>query len=195
MGLIPGVCYGSGQKNISIALDYQAFRKVYLTAGENTIIDLEVEGASTPFPVLVHDIQYDSVYGNFNHVDFIFVRMDQEVTTHVSLTFIGVAPAVKELGGVLVTHKSEIAIKCLPKYLIHKVDVDISGLVDFHCAFHVKELVGIPKEVTVLDNPEDVLVTVVPPRAEEEVKPAEEVLSEAVPAEAQPGQSEQSGNE
>ena len=164
---IPAVCYGAGMENLHFQMEYQTFRKVYQVAGSNTIIDLQVEGQKQPVKVLVHDLQYHPLYGTITHVDFLRVRMDEKVTTHVPLEFVGQAPAVKELAGVLVTHMDEIEITCLPQYLLHKVEVDISVLADFSKAVHVKDLQGIPSTVQVLDNPDEIVVSVVPPRAEE----------------------------
>lgn len=169
-GRIPAVYYGRGQKTLTLHLAYQQFRKVFEKAGENTIIDLSVNGKT--FPVLVHEIQFDPVSDAINHVDFIHVDMTKEVTTSVKVSIIGTAPAVKNLGGILDVQKHEIKIKCLPKDLIHHIDVDVTPIIDFHTSVHVKDL-KVPPTIKILDKPEDTVVTAVPPRAEEETKPAE----------------------
>ena len=46
-GMIPGECYGSGKDNASIQMEYQSFRKAYITAGDNTIIELDIDGNTT----------------------------------------------------------------------------------------------------------------------------------------------------
>lgn len=176
-GRIPAVYYGRGKKNQSIAINYQAFKKVFDKAGENTIINLSIDGKSAP--VLVYDIQYDPVSDKISHIDFIHVDMEKEITTSVKVTFVGVSPAVKNMGGILDVHKHELKIKCLPKNLIHGVEVDISSIVDFHTTIHVKD-VKVPSTVKILDNSEDTVVTAVAPKIEEE-KPA----AAAVPAEGE----------
>jgi large subunit ribosomal protein L25 len=50
------------------------------------------------------------------------------VEVHVPLEFVGVSPAVKELGGTLVKVLHEINIEALPKDLPHDLTVDISTL-------------------------------------------------------------------
>lgn len=176
-GKIPAVYYGRGKTSLSLQLDYHTFRKIFEKAGENTLIDLSVDGKKVP--VLVHDVQFDPVTDAISHVDFIHVDMEKEVTTSVKVVVVGLAPAVKNLGGILDLQKHEIKIRCLPKNLIHSIEVDVSGIVDFHTSVHVKEL-KVPTTVKVLDNPEDTVVTATPPRAEEEAKPAEAVAA-AVP--------------
>ncbi len=46
-GVIPAEFYGHGMENMSLQMDYQEFRKLYREAGENTIINVEVEGGKT----------------------------------------------------------------------------------------------------------------------------------------------------
>lgn len=176
--LLPAEFYGSGKQNISLQMNYQDFRQAYKKAGESTVIKLTVEGEKEPLNVLVHEVQYDTLSGRMLHVDFINVRMDQEVHTHIPLTFVGVAPAVKDLNGIFTTNISEIEIKCLPQYLVHSIEVDISGLVDFHTSIHIKEL-NIPEHMTVLMDEEQVVATVTAPRVEVEVETAAPTAAEA----------------
>lgn len=182
-GRIPAVCYGKGRENIHVEMDYIPFVKAFKKAGENTIIDLSV-GEGKQFPVLVHDLTFDPVTDEVAHVDFVFVDMAKEVTTSVKVHFVGVSLAVKDLGGILTTQKPEIRIRCLPKDLIHSIEVDISPIVDFRTSVHVKDL-KVPGTIKVLDDQEAVVVTATPPKVEEEVaKPAEAVAVEgAAPAE------------
>ncbi|MEK7528384.1 MAG: 50S ribosomal protein L25 [Patescibacteria group bacterium] len=178
-GLIPAVVYGKGQQNMHFTLEYQAFRRVFDKAGENTVIDLKVDGKT--LSVLVNDVQYDPVSDAISHIDFVAIDMTKVVTTKVQVRLLGDSPAVKDLGGVLITHKHEITIKCLPKDLIHSIDVDVSGLVDFHHSIHVKDLI-VPSKITVLDAPGDTVANVRPQKVEEE-KPAVVPVEGAVPAE------------
>jgi large subunit ribosomal protein L25 len=162
---VPGVFYGFGKENLSLVLDYIEFRNAYRDAGQNTIIELDIDGEK--MKVLVHDVQYDPVHDTFAHVDFVNVRMDREIQTSVPIKFVGEAPAVKNLGGVLNTTREVVEIKCLPDRLMHEFEVDISGLADFHNAIHVSDLT-VPEGVIILDDVELTLVTVNAP-AEEEV--------------------------
>ncbi|MBI4975728.1 50S ribosomal protein L25 [Candidatus Peregrinibacteria bacterium] len=167
--LIPAEYYGSGVENKSVQIDYQTFRRAFIKAGTNTVIKLNIDGKEGP-DVLVHEVQYNPTTDKIAHIDFINVRMDKEIEAEIPLVFVGVAPAVKELGGSFTSQLDEISIKCLPKDLIHNIEVSIEPLVDFHTYIRVKDL-NIPKGITVLHNPEDVVAAVSAPRAEEvEVK-------------------------
>jgi large subunit ribosomal protein L25 len=164
-GLLVAEFYGHGMENMSLQMDYQEFRKLYREAGENTVIDLVVEGGKT-LKVLVHQVEYDPVTDEFQHVDFINVRMDEEVTTNVPIILEGQAPAVKEMGGVLMQNLDELEIRCLPGDLIHEITVNIESLVDFHSSIHVSDI-SIPGKIAIVTDPERTIVTVTAPREEE----------------------------
>lgn len=163
---IPAIYYGAKQKNRHLSVDARVFKKLYIQAGENTVVHLEVEGKSTP--VLIHDVQFDPRTDSILHVDFLHVDMTQVIIAHVPLEFIGVAPAIKDFGGILVRHKNALTVKCLPSDIPHTLQVDISSIVNFHISVHVKD-VTVPQNVTLIDKPEETVVTVVPPKVEEEV--------------------------
>jgi len=163
--LIPAEYYGHGVANQSLALPYGEFRRLYRQAGENTIIELKVEGGKNA-KVLVHQVDYHPVSGDITHVEFINVRMDEEVTTHIPVHLEGQAPAVKELGGVLIQSIDEIEIRCLPANLIHEVTLNVESLVDFQSALHVSDIV-LPKNITLMTDAELTVVSVTPPRVEE----------------------------
>ncbi len=164
-GFIPAEFYGHGIANQHLKMDYQTFRKLYRQAGTNTIINLEVEGGKN-VTVLVHRVDYHPVTSNISYVEFINVRMDEEVTTQVPVRLEGLAPAVKELGGTLLQSVDEIEVRCLPKDLIHEVVANVELLVDFNSALRVSDL-SVPAGITVLTDPEVVIAAVNAPREEE----------------------------
>jgi large subunit ribosomal protein L25 len=182
-GVIPAEFYGHGLENVSLQMDYQTFRKLYRVAGENTIIDLAIEGSDTK-KVLVHRVDYHPVSDAISYVEFINVRMDEEVTTHVPINLEGQAPAVKELAGVLVQSLDEIEIRCLPANLIHEVTVSVESLIDFHTAIHVSDI-KLPADITLITDLETTVANVSPPREEEvEEVPEMDVASVGVDGEA-----------
>ena len=169
--IIPAEFYGHGVDNMSLQMDYQTFRRLFRKVGENSLVDLKVEGGEDR-TVLVHRVDYHSVTGEIDYVEFINVRMDEKVTTHVAITLEGQAPAVKELAGSLLQNLDELEIRCLPNDLIHGVTLDVSSLDSFHAALHVSDIV-VPETVEVLTPAETTVATVTPPRAEETEQAAE----------------------
>lgn len=185
--LIPFEYYGKGVENMSLQGDYQTFRRAYRQAGGNTVVEVDVDGKK--LNVLIHEVSSHPVTDRITHVDLINVRMGEEIHTQIPLEFVGLAPAVKELGGTLTTHMTQLDIKCLPKDLVHSFTVDVSPLVDFHEAIHVKDIV-VPETITVLNDPEDTVANVSAPREEKE-----ELAEEAVEGAAAEGGEKKEGAE
>lgn len=178
--VIPAIYYGKGEKSIPLEMDYQTFRKLYIKAGSTQLVDLKFSDKETK-KVLIHDVQFHPLTGTVQHVDFLHVNLKEEVTTEVPVEIVGVAPAVKDLGGILNTVKHQVTVRCLPTDIPQTVNVDVSGLVEFSNAIHISDLT-LPKGVKVLDAPEDVVAIVNAPKVEVEA-PVEAAPVEGAPAE------------
>ena len=166
-GKIPAVLYGHKIKPVNLAVDYLVFEKLFAIAGESTLIDLAIDDQK-PVKVLVQDYQLDPESNRLIHIDFHQIRMDEKLHTEIGLKFIGEAPAVKELGGILVTNIDALEIECLPQDLVHEIEVDLSSLNNLEDSITVADL-KIPKGITVLNVPDDMVVLIQPPRSEKEL--------------------------
>jgi len=183
--ILPGVVYGHGFKTLSLSLPYSEFEKVFRKVGESSLFDLAIDGGET-FKVIIADIQKDSVTDKFIHVDFHKVRMDEKITAEIPLHFIGEAPAVKELGGVLVKALDSLEISALPTDLIDSIEVDLSSLKTFDDVIRVKDL-SVGDKIEIGQEPEAAIALVEQPRAEVEETPtesAEEKLAEVEKSES-----------
>ena len=88
----------------------------------------------------------------------------------------GAAPGVKE-GGVIDFVVREIAVKALPADIPEQIEVDVSAL-QIGDTIHVRDIVA-PSNVKVVENPDEIVLTLLPPpKPEEEAPPAEEVPAE-----------------
>ena len=47
--LVPAEFYGRGVENVSLQMAYGDIRRAYKSAGQNTIIDLDIEGSKKKF--------------------------------------------------------------------------------------------------------------------------------------------------
>lgn len=174
-GLIPAVVYGHDFKSMSLQVPYVEFENVFKETGESSLINLEIDG-KTPVKVLVYDIQYHPLTDKIQHVDFYKIKAGEKITVETGLKFVSEAPVVKNLKGVLVHNMGKIEIKCLPEDLIHEIEVDVSGLATFEDVIRIKDL-KIPSKIEVMQDLNEVVVSVSRPQAEEE-KPAEEQTTE-----------------
>jgi len=177
-GMVPGVVYGPDREPTSVSVKATELQKMYNEAGESTLIDFSVEGEET-VKVLIQDLQFAPVKGNIVHVDFRQIQMGIEMEATVELEFVGVAPAVKEMGGTLSTTKDSLDIKCLPKDLVSSIQIDLSVLKTFDDAIHVKEL-QMPAGLTSTEDADMLIAKVQAPLSEEELNAMEEGDSKTV---------------
>lgn len=172
IGQIPAVVYGHKVENRNIFIPRSDFLKVYRSAGESTLVELAIDDGK-PVSVLVQDVQIDPVSQELVHVDFHQVNLKEKISARIKLSFIGVAPAVKEAGGVLMTNLSDIEVSCLPQDLVPEISVDISALKTFNDYLHVRDL-KLASGITVMADAADVVAHVIAPRSEEELKALEQ---------------------
>ncbi len=175
-GSIPAIVYSHGKENHLITLPAKEFSVVLTKAGSSNLIDLSIEGAKGAVPVLISEVQRDPLSNKVIHVDLHEVRMDEKLRTEIQLEFIGESPAVKSLGGNLITSIDSLNVECLPKDLVSSIQVDISVLEALDTTLHISDL-KIPAGITVLDDPSGSVVSVLTPREEKETEtPVTEVI-------------------
>jgi len=168
-GKMPAVLYGSKQKTTPIFVNFGEFNKVWKQAGESSVVELMEDGKKKVADVMITDNATDARKGDFIHADFYAVDMNKPIEASITLVFTGVAPAVKDLGGVLVKVMHEVEVEALPADLPHELNVDISALVTFDSQLMVKDIV-LPKGVKALAK-EDEIVALVSEHKEEVIEP------------------------
>ncbi len=164
---IPAIVYGPGSQPFQISMEYQMFRRIFREAGESSLIDLKVDGKKD-YKVLVHAVQFDPISDEITHVDLLNVRMDHLLTTLIPVELVGIAPAVKDLNGNLTLPRHEIQVRCLPGDLVKSIVIDVSGLKTFQDSIHARDL-KVSEKIHIMLDPDATVVTVLPPRKEEEV--------------------------
>lgn len=177
-GVVPAVVYGGPVGNIPLELNLKEFLKVFKVAGETTLIKLIVDDGK-PKNVLVHDIVRHPMSGKIEHIDFYEVNMAEKITTKIPLVFVGVAPAVVDLGGVLVKAMQELEVRALPADLPHQIEIDISQLIAFSDKIDVGDI-NLPKGVETLEKPDTSVAAVVPPRSEAEIEALKGEIQEKI---------------
>lgn len=175
-GNIPAILYGPGMENVTIQLSRKEFEKAYDVV-EETLLTLDVDGKE--YSVLIYDTQQDPVSMDYIHVDFYQPNLKAEVETEIELEMVGEAPAVKNLGGTLITNIKHLKIKALPKDIPNALHIDVSGLNTFEDHILVKDI-KVGAGVKVMDDPEEIVVQVTPPENvdEELAKPIDGKVAE-----------------
>jgi len=172
-GLIPGVLYGKTSAR-AIAVKERDLRAALNTSsGLHAVLDVVLEGQSTPHPSILKEYQRDPVRGFVRHVDLQEVRLDVTITATVNVHLEGAddAPGVKE-GGVLNQPTTTLNVEALPMDVPESVDADVSAL-GMGEALRLEDLPKL-EGVAFLDDPhETVIATITAPTVEVEPEPVE----------------------
>lgn len=171
-GLMPAVYYGHKKESTPIQIKKSEFLKAWKNAGESTVIKLVTPDGD--LEALVHEVDLDPITSEPRHADFYVFEKGHKVEIAVPLEFIGISPAVKDLGGVLMKIMHEIKVEAEPSNLPHQIEVDISPITELEGQILAKDI-KLPKGVSLVENAEEVIVTVATPKAEkvEEEAPAD----------------------
>lgn len=182
-GFIPAELYGRGVKNEHLAVSAKEFGNVFRAAGESAMITILV--GKEKHSALIHDVQFDAVSDEPLAIDFYQVRLDEKIRVKVSLVFSGVAPAVKDAGGVLVKALQEIEIEALPADIPRDLSVPLESLRAIGESIYVRDLTA-PERVRLLLEPMTVVASAIAKVSEaEEAAMAATVDVGAIKAEAE----------
>jgi len=173
-GLVPGVLYGKGHTR-AIVVDERSLRTALTgPSGLHAIVDVVVEGQTTPHHAVLKDFQRHPIRGTLTHVDFHEVRLDRPIQATVSVQFMGESPGSKQ-GGIVQQVTRDVQVEALPTAIPEHVELDISSL-EVGGTLRVEDLAPI-EGVSFLDDPQVVLATCTIPRGiaelEEEGEAAE----------------------
>jgi large subunit ribosomal protein L25 len=177
-GLLPANIYGRGLESVSVQVDTDALEKMLRSASANEVIDIKVEGEKAARPVVVHKVQRHPLTSNALHADFYQVSLREKMRAAVPLVFTGKSEAVDTYNGVMVTSVEALQIEALPLDIPTHFEVDISVLAELEAAVHVSDI-AVPQNVTVLMEPDLLVVKVASPRVSEEEAEAPAAEAEA----------------
>lgn len=196
-GKLPGVVYSEGTEALSFQVESRDAR-VVLGAG-HALFDLQIEG-SDPVPVVVKEQQHHPVRGELQHLDLQKVRLDVAIEAEVAVELEGTddSPGVKQ-GGVLEHVTREVTVKALPTAIPDRIVLDVSDL-EINDNRTLEDLIAPEGVELVADDPTEItIVTLSPPRVEEEptaeVEEEPGVVGEEADAEAEAPAEEGSGEE
>jgi large subunit ribosomal protein L25 len=173
-GKLPGVVYSEGTEALSFQVESRDAR-VVLNAG-HALFDLKIEG-SEPVPVVVKEQQHHPVRGELQHLDLQKVRLDVAIQAEVAVELEGAddSPGVKQ-GGVLEHVTREVTVEALPAAIPDSIVLDVSDL-EINDNRTLEDLTAPEGVELIADDPAEItIVTLSPPRVEEE--PSTEVEEE-----------------
>jgi len=181
-GKLAAVVYGHNAKPTPLVLDRLEFQKVFVKSGRTHLVDLVVDGDRTE-KVLVREIQTHPRRLGPIHVDFYQVSLEEKLSVEVPVHLVGESAAVKRGDADVLQPIHSIRVECLPTDIPEAFEVDLTPLDEIEAELRISDLTA-PKGVTILVDPEELLVKIIKKRemkVEEELPAAEDV----VPAEGE----------
>ena len=188
-GITPVHLFGHSIESLALQCDTGELERVLAQAGQTGLIGLKLDEEKKPRTVVVREFDRDWRRGKLIHVDFYQVKMEEKIKLEVPVVLVGEAPALKFKDNMLEHELGTLTVECLPAKIPASLEVDISSFTEPGQAIRVKDI-ALDKDITVLNDPELVVVKIssrpVEKVEEEVVEVAEEVVE--APEEAPPGE-------
>ena len=193
-GVIPVHLYGAEIEPVNLQVDDRTLNRVLPQVGTNVPLSVEFEGQAMENICFVREVQRHPVTEEVIHVDFLRVDVTRTISAEVPLSLVGTSPAVSQMAGTLLQNIQSLSIEALPMDMPAEIPVDVSVLVDFDSTLVVGD-VDVPSNVAVLNDPEDSIARVAPPRLEVEFEEEGEEGVEGEEGEGEEGEGEETAEE
>ena len=168
---IPAIVYGINN-NISLSVNPKEVKKLIDAKGLNVLIELKVEGDSAENRnVVLKEFQTHPLKPSWLHIDFLEIDVSKKIKVKVPIELIGVSPGEKQGGHVNHIIRA-LEIESLPQDIPEKVEVQM-GEVELNEMIRVSEL-KLDGSLTIINNPNDVVVNVHLEKVKEETVEVEE---------------------
>ncbi|TRW78277.1 50S ribosomal protein L25/general stress protein Ctc [Mycolicibacterium sp. 018/SC-01/001] len=182
-GRVPVVLYGHGTDPQHLELDSHDFAAVLRNAGTNAVLTLDIAG--TEQLALTKSLEIHPIRRNIQHADLLVVRRGEKVTVEVNVVVEGEAAP-----GTLVTQEAnaieiEADVQSIPEQLTVSVEDAQEG------TQVLASEVDLPSGVTLVSDPELLVVNVITAPTEEELEAeggGESLEEQADEAEAEGGE-------
>lgn len=154
-GSTPGVLYGHGKENLSLAVPAESLDA--LVQRGNRLVTLTGAVSESAF---IRDVQWDVWGTHVLHVDFTRISEHEKVKVQIAVEIRGEAPGVRQ-GGVVEQSIHQVEIECPASAIPEKLHVNINHL-KLHDSITVADLI-LPEGAVVLGDSATVVVQCVEP--------------------------------
>ena len=179
-GIIPVHLYGPGIESRSLQCEGPRLIQVLARAGGNTPISVTVQGEEGNQLAFAREIQWDPRRDDVLHVDLLVAELTRLVSAQVPIVLTGESPGARMVGGTVMHQLRQLDVQALPLEMPGQAEVDLATLTEPDSVVRVGDI-SLPGNVTVLSDPEEVVVRIELPRVEV-------VAEEAVEEEAEEGE-------
>ncbi len=169
-GMVPCVIYGGKEQQLFV-VDEREFRNLLYTP-EVKYAELNING--TVKRAIVQETQFHSITDKLLHVDFLEVVDGKPITIEIPLMVKGTSPGVLK-GGLLKKRVRKLKVRGLLDNIPENVTVDITPL-------EINDVIKIGDvkidNLEIIDNPNKVIVSVIPTRGSAAASTDEEEATE-----------------
>ncbi|MEJ2481329.1 MAG: 50S ribosomal protein L25/general stress protein Ctc [Acidihalobacter sp.] len=149
-GRVPGILYGGSGEATPISVEARVlYKQLENEAFYSHILNVKLAGKTER--AVLRDLQRHPSHPTLLHFDLQRVSDDQAIHVRVPLHFLNeeTAPGVKQGGGMVSHHLSEVDVSCLPKDLPEAIEVDL-GELELNASIHLSDL-KLPAGLTLVE--------------------------------------------
>ena len=174
-GVLPGNVYGRGLDSVAVQLTRREAEDLLSEHGQNSLIEIAVEGEADERSVIVRQIQRHPLTRELLHLDFYQVDLARTIQANVPVTLVGEAPAVHTYQGVMITGLDHVLVEALPAEMPSHIEISVDGLEELDEQLTVGDL-PVAVGVRMMSEPEIMLVRIARPRVSAEDEEEAELL-------------------
>ncbi len=176
-GLIPAALYGhKGAESVSLTMDAKEAQVLLKKAAiNNTLVDLNIPDIPWNGKAIIREVQAHPWKKTLYHLSFFSVAGDKKLNLVVPIKLQGEAKGLKQ-GGILEQIFTELQISCAADKIPENIEIDVTNF-GIGTNLAVGDVV-FPEGVTVLDDPEQTLFSIVAPAKISDVVATEEVIEQ-----------------
>ncbi len=166
-GMVPIHLYGPGVESRSLQCQAQKLIQVLSIAGGNTPISVSIEGEPGNQLAFAREIQWDPRRDDLFHVDFLVAEANRPVSAQVPIVLTGESSGARIAGGTIMQQLHQLDVQALPLEMPSEAELDLSILTESDSVGRVGDI-SFPANVTILTDPEEVIVRIESARVEGE---------------------------
>ncbi len=124
--MLPAVIYDQETNSTPIKIQYGEMLALLKEATKTSILEVDLDGKKKY--ALIKEIQKDPVQGTLKHISLFEIKKGKKLHFEIPIVTEGIAPAVKNNIGILVTTIDAIPVKCTLEELVQEIRIDVTEL-------------------------------------------------------------------
>ncbi len=169
-GKIPGIIYGGGKPELSIAMDYFTISKLLEEEHfHTTLLEISVTGSSGKNTAILKATQWEPIKDTVTHVDFQRVSSSDKIHIEVPVHALNheTCPGVKQ-GGSLSIIRHSLEVTCRADSIPESIEIDCASM-EIGDVVHIND-VKLPDGVEVQHDQNFTILNISAPKKAEEVE-------------------------